>query len=77
MGSDLVPQETTQSELCACAWKIVQQGRQCTYDVTLRRVRVTIDTVLVSLVIRHEKRIYSVNVSSVASLTLPYFHTVS
>jgi hypothetical protein len=66
-----------------------KQDRQCTYNVTLKRVRVTIvvvemqksipssECVSVALVIQHAKRMRRIILSSVACLALPYFSTLS
>jgi hypothetical protein len=64
------------------------QDRQCTYTVTLRRVRVTtvavekhyvlhILSVSVATVIQHAKRMRRIILSSVACPALPYFSTLS
>jgi hypothetical protein len=66
-----------------------KQDTQCTYNVTFRRVRVTIvavqkaisitysECVPVALPIRHAKRMRRIILSSVACLALPYFSTLS
>jgi hypothetical protein len=63
--------------------------QECTYDVTLRRVRITIvavektisieyfECVSVALVTQHAKRMRRIILSSVACLALPYFSTLS
>jgi len=69
----------------------MQQDKQCTYNVTLRRVRVTVVPmekqsvlhilcvcVCVALLSQHVKGLRLVILSSVACLTVPYFpHIIS
>jgi len=55
-----------------------QQGRLCTYNETMRHVRVTIVAVSVALVVQHAKRMCRIILSSVASLAVPHvLHIVS
>jgi hypothetical protein len=76
------------SRIYAHCYLYSKQDRQCTYNVRLRRVRVTIvavvkqyvtysECVSAALAIQHGKHMHHVTLSSVACLALLYFSILS